>query len=56
MFADERHIIRCLINIMYNHKVFIKGKHSVFNFMFTENRFYESTCYFIFKDANLPMT
>ena len=48
MFADENYITSCLINT-YNHKVFFKRKHSVFNFMFTENRFYWSICYFIFK-------
>ena len=48
MFTDESHIISCLIN-RCNHKVLFKRKESVFNFMFTENRFYWSTCYFIFK-------
>ena len=52
MFTDESHIISCLIN-RYNHKVFFKRKQSVFNFMFTENRFYWSTCYFIFAGSNL---
>ena len=28
MFTDESHIISCLVN-RYNHKIFLKGKHSV---------------------------
>ena len=51
MFIDESHIVSCLIN-SYDHKVFFKRKYSVFNFMFTENGFYWSTCYFIFKGTN----
>ena len=50
MFTDESHIISCLIS-RYNDKVFFKRKQSVLNFMFTENRFYWSTCYFILKGA-----
>ena len=44
MFTDESHIISCLIN-RYKHKTF-KGKRVVFNFMFTENRFYRSILFF----------
>ena len=51
MFTDESHIISCLVN-RYNHKVLFKRKQSVFNLMFPENRFYWSTCYFIFKGTN----
>ena len=51
MFTDESHIIRCLI-IRDNHKVLFKRRQSVFNFMFTENKFYWPTCYFIFKGTN----
>ena len=51
MFTDESHIISCLIN-RCNHKVLFKRKESVFNFMFTENRFYWSTYYFIFESTN----
>ena len=51
MFTGESHIISCLIN-RYNYKVFFRRKHGIFNFMFTENWFFWSTCYFIFKDAN----
>ena len=38
MFTDERHIICWLIDRCNE-----KGKHSAFNFIFTENRFYWST-------------
>ena len=51
MFTEESHIISYLIN-RYNRKVFFNRKHSVFNFQFTENRLYWSTCYIIFKGTN----
>ena len=43
MFTDEDHIIRCLIN-RNNHNIF--PKKTVY---LTSNKFYRSTCYFIFK-------
>ena len=51
MFTGESHIISCLNN-KYNDKILFKRKQSVFNFMFTESRFYWSTCYFVFKGTN----
>ena len=51
MFTNESHVFSSLIN-RYNQKVFFKGKNCVFNFMFTENGFYWSACYSIFKGTN----
>ena len=48
LFYNSYGIEITLLTALSIHKVFFKRKHSC-NFMFIENRFYWSTCYFLHK-------